>query len=102
MAKNLAGKVIWVTGASSGIGREIALEAAAQGARVLLSSRRREALDEVARECRERGGEAAAVLAFDLEVPDARAEACEAAPGCMKNAAISGRLEYLLKNRKNK
>jgi short-subunit dehydrogenase len=77
---SVRGKVIWITGASSGIGRAIALEAASLGARTILSGRRTETLDEVSRECRARGGQAAAVLAFDLENPEARAEACEAAP----------------------
>ncbi len=102
MSKNLAGKVIWVTGASSGIGRAIALEAAAFGARVVLSGRRQAALDDVARECKERGGEAAAVLAFDLENAAARAEACEAAPALLGaldavvlNAGMSQRSTFL-------
>jgi NAD(P)-dependent dehydrogenase (short-subunit alcohol dehydrogenase family) len=102
MTKGLAGKVVWITGASSGIGRALALEAASQGARVILSGRRSDALDEVAKECESRGGEAAAVLAFDLEVPAARAEACEAAPGLLGpidvlvlNAGMSQRSTFL-------
>lgn len=45
-----AGQVAWVTGAGSGIGKAIALELAAQGADVALSGRRRDRLEEVARE----------------------------------------------------
>lgn len=45
-----AGKVVWVTGASSGIGKASALEFAQQGARVILSSRRMEALEQVVTE----------------------------------------------------
>jgi len=45
-----SGKVVWITGASSGIGKASALEFARQGARVILSSRRKEALEAVASE----------------------------------------------------
>jgi len=102
MKNSLAGKVVWITGASSGIGRAIALEAAALGARTILSGRRAAALDEVAAECKRRGGEAAAVLAFDLESAEARAEACAAAPGLLGpidvivlNAGMSQRSTFL-------
>ena len=54
-----------VTGASSGIGREIALLAAQDGADVVLVARRREALEEVAAEVRALGREAE-VLVADL------------------------------------
>lgn len=49
MAKleNLKDKVVWVTGASSGIGQAIAIECAAQGAQVVLTARRFEALENV-------------------------------------------------------
>ena len=44
----LAGKVVWITGASSGIGAEVALELARRGARVVATARRAEALAELA------------------------------------------------------
>lgn len=44
---SLVGKTIWVTGASSGIGRAIAEAASSRGARVILSGRRRDALESV-------------------------------------------------------
>jgi NADP-dependent 3-hydroxy acid dehydrogenase YdfG len=47
-----------VTGASSGIGRSIALECARRGAEICLVARRREALESVARQVRESGGRA--------------------------------------------
>lgn len=41
-------KVVWITGASSGIGEALALEFAAKGARLILSARREEELKRVA------------------------------------------------------
>jgi short-subunit dehydrogenase len=44
----LAGKVVWITGASSGIGAEVAREAARRGAHVIVTARRADALEELA------------------------------------------------------
>lgn len=55
---SLAGKVAIITGSSRGIGRAIAECMARQGARVVISSRKAEACEEVARGIREEGGEA--------------------------------------------
>jgi short-subunit dehydrogenase len=54
----LSGKVVVMTGASSGIGRAAAKGFAARGARLVLAARRAEALEEVALECRVSGGNA--------------------------------------------
>jgi NAD(P)-dependent dehydrogenase (short-subunit alcohol dehydrogenase family) len=58
MNQLLAGKVVVVTGASSGIGRAAALALAAEGARVALGARRLAEGEETARLVREAGGEA--------------------------------------------
>ena len=50
MQTGLAGRTAVITGASRGIGKAIAFGLAAQGANVVLSSRRQEALDQVAAE----------------------------------------------------
>lgn len=57
----LAGRRIILTGASEGIGRALALALASQGARVALAARDAARLEELARECRARGGEALVV-----------------------------------------
>lgn len=45
---SLNGKLVWITGASSGIGAEVALELARRGARVVVTARRAEALEGLA------------------------------------------------------
>ena len=50
--------VVWITGASSGIGKAMAFEWARLGNKVALSSRRKELLDDVANEIRNSGGKA--------------------------------------------
>lgn len=53
---NVKEEVIWITGASSGIGKSMAFEWARLGYKVALSSRRKELLDKVADEIRDSGG----------------------------------------------
>lgn len=59
---NLKDRVIVITGASSGIGRETALAAGRQHASVVLAARRREPLEEVARQIEKYGGKALIVV----------------------------------------
>ncbi len=58
LGKAVDGKVVLITGASSGIGRALALKVGESGGVVLLVSRTRENLEEVAEEIRGAGGEA--------------------------------------------
>ena len=60
---DLTGKVAIVTGASRGIGAAIAVALAEAGASVVVSSRKQESVEAVARQIRSSGGEALAVAA---------------------------------------
>lgn len=60
---DLTGKVAIVTGSSRGIGRSIAENLAAHGARVVISSRKIDACEAVAEQIRKDGGQAIAVAA---------------------------------------
>jgi NAD(P)-dependent dehydrogenase (short-subunit alcohol dehydrogenase family) len=82
------GKVVMVTGASSGIGRAVALAFAAAGARVALVARRQAALEEVARLA---GGEAIVLPADVTRKEDVRA--CFA-----KARAHFGRIDVVVNN----
>lgn len=61
--KPLEEQTIVITGASSGIGRATAREAARRGAKLVLASRNREALDRLVDELKEQGASAVAVVA---------------------------------------
>ncbi|MBV8592257.1 MAG: SDR family NAD(P)-dependent oxidoreductase, partial [Acetobacteraceae bacterium] len=61
----LTGKVAWVTGAGSGIGEASALALASEGAAVVLTGRRTEALEAVRAKIESKGG-SAHVQAGDL------------------------------------
>lgn len=64
--QNIRGKCAWITGASQGLGEEIAYEMAKQGATLILSGRREERLREVAKECEKRGATRVETLVMDM------------------------------------
>src|SRR5262245_43780903 len=66
----IRGAVAVVTGASSGIGRATALALSRRGARVVLASRRKNLLEEVAAEAGRLGAPSALVVPTDVCDPD--------------------------------
>jgi NADP-dependent 3-hydroxy acid dehydrogenase YdfG len=87
--RKLIGKVALVTGASSGIGEAAALALAAEGARVAITARRRQRLNDLADRIRESGGEA---LAIEADVTD-EAQALAMVQGVLEDC---GRLDMLV------
>ncbi len=83
--------VVILTGASSGIGRAMALHLAAQGARLALAARNADALGEVAEQCRARGGEA-------LAVPTDVSDPAQCRALVERAAAEFGRIDTLVNN----
>lgn len=65
MSKNIAEKVVVITGASSGLGEDAARHLASEGAAVVLGARRVEKLESIVADIRQSGGKAEA-LATDV------------------------------------
>jgi NAD(P)-dependent dehydrogenase (short-subunit alcohol dehydrogenase family) len=86
-----ADNVVVVTGASAGIGREFALQLAAQGARLALAARDGARLAAVEAECRQRGGQA-------IAVPTDVADPAQCAALIAAAVAAYGRLDTLINN----
>ncbi|OCB15442.1 short-chain dehydrogenase [Mycolicibacterium porcinum] len=70
---DLSGKKVVLTGASSGIGRELALALARRGARLALAARRAELLEVLADEISSAGSPRPIVFGVDLATPGAAA-----------------------------
>jgi len=85
---NVAGKRALVTGASSGIGAAIARELAALGVDLVLTARRRDALEAVAATCR---GVNVEIVTADLGKPDA-------ARALWNEAIAGGPIDILVNN----
>ena len=65
-----ANKIIWITGASSGIGRATALRFAQENATLILTALEDDLLEEVKKECLALGSPAVTTLPFDLSQLD--------------------------------
>jgi NAD(P)-dependent dehydrogenase (short-subunit alcohol dehydrogenase family) len=66
----LQGKRILITGGGTGLGKEMAVGFAAHGAHVYICGRRKEVLDQAAREIRERSRGPADALVANVRDPD--------------------------------
>ena len=91
MDRNIEGKVVVITGASSGLGEATARHLAGQGARVVLGARRAERIEALAREIAGAGGQARAV-ATDVTQPEQVQRLVDDA------VQAFGRLDVLLNN----
>jgi NADP-dependent 3-hydroxy acid dehydrogenase YdfG len=99
---SLKGKIVFVTGASAGIGAATALAFAAEGARLLLASRRTDKLAAVAAAVLQRGAEAVHTFSLDVRDRNAVEKAINALPAewaaidvLVNNAGLSRGLDKL-------
>ncbi|MED6121635.1 hypothetical protein PIB30_032072 [Stylosanthes scabra] len=92
VSENVAGKVVHITGASSGIGEYLAYEYAKRGARLALSARREASLRQVADTARHLGSPDVIVIRADVSKPE----------DCMRliDQTVNhfGRLDHLVNN----
>ena len=89
---NLTGKVIWITGASSGIGEALAYALARHGTKLILSARRKEELARVKGDCKAEAQANIRILPLDLEKSDTLKLSVEAA------IQLFGRIDILINN----
>ena len=88
----IKGKVIWITGASSGIGEALAYQLVEEEAKVILSARREEELERVKKTCGEAAKSRIKLLPFDLAQPDTLSNQVN------KALQLFGRIDILINN----
>ena len=91
VARSLDNKVAIITGASAGIGQAVARSLGREGARMVLTARRRERLDNLVSEVRQLGGDAVVVIGDARDEQTALSVASEA-------QRAFGRVDILVNN----
>jgi len=91
MTKKLAGKVAFVTGASSGIGEATAVALAEEGARVAVLARRSDRLEQIVKRIKDVGGEAVPLVADVTNEAQLRAAIRQA-------KEVLGRIDIMVNN----
>lgn len=84
-------KVIWITGASSGIGEALTYALSREGAKLIISSRRKKALQEVKERCSGNPSDIH-ILTLDLNDPESISEKAQ------KALSLYGSIDYLFNN----
>lgn len=86
---SIEGKIILITGASSGIGRATAIECAKMGAKVIITGRNMQRLQEVYNLLEGDGHQMVAFDLCDIDNLDALVEKCPTLDGLVNNAGIT-------------
>jgi short-subunit dehydrogenase len=89
---SLKGKVVWITGASSGIGEALVYELAKKGAKLIISSRRKEELERVKGNCVAAAQPNIRIVPLDLAEPSTLQLCVEAA------LQVFGHIDILVNN----
>lgn len=94
----MRGKTIWITGATAGIGKAMALECAKQGAALILTARREDVLESVRKDCLEQGSPQVEIFKLDMadaaqiqRIADQAAQKFDSIDVLINNAGISQR-----------
>ncbi|MDP3683155.1 MAG: SDR family NAD(P)-dependent oxidoreductase, partial [Ignavibacteria bacterium] len=84
----LKNKIVFISGASSGIGKACALAFAEEGAKLILAARRKERLDQLSSELKEKFDSETKTLSFDIQNYQEIKESFASLPEEWKNVDI--------------